>query len=146
MKRHHYLSWITLVAFSLVVFGCSQKKTVCAPVVGTPEHDYQLSEIIKLTPIPVTLTTPQEIEIGGKITVIDKLVNYPLCNDNWRGIVYVDCDVQVASAEFDQEKNPLFFKGCNLNIEPNTVVYVAAHNNTAYYKGCSCHTGEDPLP
>ena len=146
MKRHHYLSWFALVAFSLVVVGCSQNNTVCAPLTGTPEHVYQLTEIIKLTPVPVTLTSPQSVEIGGKIREIDKLVNYPLCNDNWSGIVYVDCDVQVASAEFDQEKNPLFFKGCNLNIEPNTIVYVAAHNDTAYYKGCSCHTGEDPLP
>jgi hypothetical protein len=27
-----------------------------------------------------------------------------------------------------------------LEIKPDTVVYVAAHNNSAYYKGCiSCH-------
>jgi len=29
-----------------------------------------------------------------------------------------------------------------LNIAPNTVVYVAAHNDAPYYKGCSCHTGQ----
>jgi hypothetical protein len=26
------------------------------------------------------------------------------------------------------------------------VVYVAYHNNTAYYNGCSCHTGATPEP
>ena len=77
---------------------------------------------------------------------VDKVVDYPLCNDNWSGTVYVNCKVQVAEAELDADANPLFLKGCNLNIEPNTVVYVAAHNDAAYYKGCSCHTGEVPLP
>jgi hypothetical protein len=73
-------------------------------------------------------------------------VDYPLCNDDWSGIVYVSCDAQVAEAKSDAQDNPLFFEGCNLNIEPNTVVYVAAHNDAAYYKGCSCHTGEEPMP
>jgi len=52
----------------------------------------------------------------------------------------------VAQAELDANANPLFLKGCKLNIDPNTVVYVAAHNDAPYYKGCSCHTGEDPIP
>ena len=47
--------------------------------------------------------------------------------------------------KLDTENNPLFLKGCDLNIAPNTVVYVAAHNDDAYYKGCSCHTGEISL-
>jgi len=76
---------------------------------------------------------------------VDKLVDYPLCNDTWSGTVYVSCDAQVADAELDAEENPLFFKGCDLNIAPNTEVIVAAHNDQAYYKGCSCHTGEDPV-
>jgi hypothetical protein len=77
---------------------------------------------------------------------VDKIVDYPLCNDDWSGTVYVSCDARVAEAELDADANPLFFKGCNLNIAPNTVVYVAAHNDAAYYKGCSCHTGEGPNP
>jgi hypothetical protein len=97
-----------------------------------------------MTPPPPSV--PTRIEIQGKLIEVDKLVNYPLCNDDWSGTVYVSCDAQVAEAELDADANPLFLNGCNLNIEPNTVVYVAAHNDAAYYKGCSCHTGEAPLP
>ena len=84
------------------------------------------------------------VEINGKKIEVDKLVDYPLCNDSWRGIVYVGCEAQIAEAEDDPNDNPLFFRGCDLKIEPGTVVYVAAHNDTPYYKGCSCHTGEIP--
>lgn len=78
--------------------------------------------------------------------MVDKLVDYPICNDNWSGIVYVSCDARVAKVEMDENSNPLFFKGCDLNIAPDTIVYVAAHNDSAYYQGCSCHTGEIAEP
>jgi hypothetical protein len=68
-------------------------------------------------------------------------VSGPLCNDRWEGTVYVTCDVQVAPWD-EEEENPLFFKDCDLEIEPGTIVYVADHNDAPYYKGCSCHTGE----
>jgi hypothetical protein len=29
-------------------------------------------------------------------------------------------------------------------MEPDTVVYVAYHNDAAYYKGCSCHVNGEP--
>jgi hypothetical protein len=70
--------------------------------------------------------------------LVDKVVAGPLCNDDWSGIVYVTCDVQV----YAWEEFPTFLEECDLKIEPDTVVYVAAHNDTAYYNGCSCHTGE----
>lgn len=70
----------------------------------------------------------------------DKVVSGPLCNDTWRGTVYVTCDAQVAA--WSDAKAPEFLKGCDLEVEPGTVVYVEAHYNTAYYEGCSCHTGE----
>jgi hypothetical protein len=72
--------------------------------------------------------------------LVDKIVAGSMCNDTWRGTVYVTCDVQVS----EWENEPLFLKDCNLSIEPGTVVYVAYHNDTAYYNGCSCHTGEQP--
>ena len=53
---------------------------------------------------------------------VDKVVDYPLCNDEWSGTVYVNCEAQVAQAKMDADANPLFLKGCNLNIAPNTVV------------------------
>lgn len=82
------------------------------------------------------------VMIGGQQVLVDKVVNGALCNDTWRGTVYVACDVQV----FPWVEEPLFLKDCELNINPNTVVYVAYHNNGAYYNGCSCHTGATPQP
>lgn len=86
--------------------------------------------------------TPAWVEIGRKNILVDKIVEGPLCNDSWQGVVYVGCNVQVLRWQ-DQ---PLFLKDCRLDIEPGTVVYVADHNNSAYYNGCSCHTGEVAAP
>jgi len=110
----------------------------------TPKPAIEL-EALRQTPAPDPQLTPVMVEVKGKMVEVDKLVDYPLCNDNWSGTVYVSCEAQMADADLDADENPLFFKGCNLNIEPNTVVYVAAHNDAAYYKGCSCHTGEAPV-
>jgi hypothetical protein len=82
------------------------------------------------------------VEIGGKMINVDKIIEGPLCNDTWSGIVYVTCDVQV----YAWEDQPTFLKNCDLKIDPETVVYVAYHNDTAYYNGCSCHTGEIAEP
>lgn len=133
-----------LILLSLLLTACSRTNTVCLLDEDTPQPTLQLATVIEMTPPPSS--GPSQVEIRGKLMDVDKLVDYPLCNDNWSGTVYVSCDAQVAEAELDAEANPLFLKGCNLNIEPNTVVYVAAHNDAAYYKGCSCHTGEAPLP
>ena len=133
-----------LIFLSLLLTACSRTNTVCPPDGGTPQSALPLATVIEMTPPPSS--GPTQVEIWGKLLEVDKLVDYPLCNDNWSGTVYVSCDAQVAEAEMDADANPLFLKGCNLNIEPNTIVYVAAHNDAAYYKGCSCHTGEAPLP
>ncbi len=82
------------------------------------------------------------MKIGGKEVQIDKVVEGPLCNDTWSGTVYVTCNVQV----YPWAETPTFLQNCNLNVEPGTVVYVAYHNDTAYYKGCSCHTGQSAEP
>jgi hypothetical protein len=125
--------------------ACQRQKKVCPPPEGTPKTRPDLMDLIAIPP-PKALSEPITVEINGKTMTVDKLVEGPLCNDHWSGIVYVGCDVIVAEASMDADENPRFFEGCNLNIEPNTVVYVAAHNDAAYYKGCSCHTGEDPIP
>jgi len=84
------------------------------------------------------------VEIGGKQMLVDMVVSGPLCNDTWQGTVYVTCAVQVA--KWNEDENPTFLKGCNFTVEPGTIVYVAAHNDVAYYNGCSCHTGEELNP
>lgn len=141
MPQNRYIHFIL---FSLVIFvlcGCERNKTACPPDDGTPQATLQLADLIELPPPSSASSEPIQVEIQGRKMEVDKLVDYPLCNDNWSGTVYVSCDVQVAEAELDADSNPLFLKGCNLSIAPNTVVYVAAHNDAPYYKGCSCHTG-----
>ena len=136
---------LILLFFALVLSACQRQNTVCQPFEGTPVPKPALADLI-VVPAPDPNPEPITLEIGGKMLTVDKKVDYPLCNDNWRGTVYVSCDAQVAQADSDDQDNPLFFKGCKLEIEPGTVVYVAAHNDAVYYKGCSCHTGEDPIP
>jgi hypothetical protein len=142
-KRNiHFL----LIILSLFFLGaCERQNNVCPPEGGTPPPALLLAEL-REQPAPSPSSGPLQVKIQGKIMEVNKVVDYPLCNDDWSGIVYVNCEAQVAEAELDADANPLFLKGCNLNIEPNTVVYVAAHNDAPYYKGCSCHTGEAPQP
>jgi hypothetical protein len=78
---------------------------------------------------------PKEIKIRNRLVTVDEIIHGPVCSDNWSGTVYVDCDVQVA----DWQDTPNFFDGCDLKIEDGTTVYVAYHNDEAYYQGCSCH-------
>jgi len=141
-NRYSYFFFIVLVIF--VLSACERNETVCPLDEGSPQATLSLEELINLSPPAAASSEPVEVLIRGRKMKVDRLVDYPLCNDNWSGTVYVSCDAQVAEAEFDADANPLFLRGCNLNIAPNTVVYVAAHNDAPYYKGCSCHTGSAP--
>ena len=78
------------------------------------------------------------IEINGQEMLVDRVVKGTLCNDSWEGKIYVACEIQI----YEWEVDPIFLQNCDLTIEPGTVVYVAAHNDAPYYKGCSCHKGE----
>ena len=146
MSRIGHSHLVLLALLVLFLWGCERKQTVCPSEQGTPKAAPQLAELIKLSPPTPPVSGPGEAIVQGRKMTVDKLVNYPLCNDKWSGTVYVGCDVQVADAELDANSNPLFLKGCNLEIAPGAVVYVAAHNDAPYYKGCSCHTGTEPLP
>ena len=84
---------------------------------------------------------PTAVEINGKMVLVDRVIEGALCNDKWSGTVYVACSLQVLA----WEEEPLFLKDCQLDIESGTVVYVASHNDSPYYKGCSCHTGEQVI-
>jgi hypothetical protein len=136
-----------LIPSSIIFFfaACESKDTVCPADGESPQPALQLVDLIDSTSPPSSFG-PTQVEIQGKLMEVDKVVDYPLCNDEWSGTVYVSCEARVAEAELDADANPLFLKGCDLDIAPNTVVYVAAHNDAAYYKGCSCHTGEAPQP
>jgi hypothetical protein len=130
----HILIGIVLLLQS----ACQTKEPACQYATGTPRYMTALpsedspTESINPPPAPV------EMEIGGRTIPVDKVVEGPLCNGDWSGTVYVTCNVQV----YPWVEQPTFLKNCNLVIEPATIVYVAYHNDTAYYNGCSCHTGE----
>ncbi len=82
---------------------------------------------------------PSLVKIAGNEVVVDRVITGPVCDDVWSGKIYVACNIRLA--QWKNGSKPNFFKNCNLKIEPATVVYVAAHNDAAYYNGCSCHTG-----
>jgi len=82
---------------------------------------------------------PSRVKIAGKEVAVDRVITGPVCDDVWSGKIYVGCNLKLA--QWKNGSKPDFFKNCNLKIEPATVVYVAAHNDAAYYNGCSCHTG-----
>jgi len=121
----------------LILTGCNKQVSACQFATGTPHYlTIPPEELPALS--PVTSTSPIPMEIGGQTINVDKVVSGPLCNDTWSGTVYVTCNVQV----YAWQEQPTFLKNCNLSITPGTVVYVAYHNDMAYYNGCSCHTGE----
>lgn len=133
--------YFSLVFSALLVFlvSCAEATPVCAPVTGTPQYlDLPPDQL----PTPTPAADIHRVMIGRNEMQVDKLVEGPLCNDQWSGTVYVSCDVQV----YPWTESPTFLKDCQLDIEPQTVVYVAYHNDTAYYNGCSCHTGLTPEP
>jgi len=84
------------------------------------------------------------IEINGKEMSFDQIVHGPLCNNHLTGKVYIACDIQISKW---QEK-PTFLDGCDFDVSPGSVIYVAAHNNAPYFQGCEyCHvTGKGLTP
>jgi len=131
------LLFLTLITSALLLSSCGEKQ-VCPW--SADENQYLSQEDLDTFKAPDADASASEVSIGGKLIDVDKVVSGPLCTDRWQGTVYVACDVQVMK----WEENPLFLKDCDLSIAPGTVVYVAAHNDAAYYNGCSCHTGELP--
>lgn len=130
--------FLLLISAMFILWGC-QSEPVC-PADRIPAY-LTITDIQNLSSAdPSTATEPVEMKINGKLVSVDKVVDGPLCNDNWQGTVYVGCNVQV----LEWEETPLFLKDCNLSIAEGTVVYVARHNNAAYYEGCSCHTSVQP--
>lgn len=125
---------LCLVLIGVLLAGCGRAEPFCPRPAGTPHY---LAGAPELLPTPRPAAGPVEVEIGGEMVAVDRVVEGPLCNDSWSGTVYVTCAVQV----YPWEGQPTFLKECNLTIEPGTVVYVADHRNEPFYKGCSCHEG-----
>lgn len=81
------------------------------------------------------------LTIGRQEIVFDEVISGTLCNDTWSGTVYVSCDLQIPAwrVEGNDEVDALFFQDCDLEIAPDSIVYVEAHGDQPYYQGCSCH-------
>ncbi len=131
---------LTLAA--LFMSACQPVPSPCQGSADTPRYLMIDVPQAPAVPTPGPSPTPVSMKIGGNTIQVNRIVEGPLCNDTWSGTVYVACNVQV----YPWEKQPHFFKNCNLMIEPGTVVYVAYHNNTPYYNGCSCHSGLTTKP
>ncbi len=127
------------LALLVLLTSCQASAPVCPVITGTPAY---LTIPPDQLPTPTPGAGPVPVKIGSSEMLVDKVVRGPLCNDTWSGAVYVACDVQV----YPWVEQPTFLKDCQLNIDPHAVIYVAYHNNTAYYQGCSCHSGETPQP
>ena len=135
--RHALLLSLAL----LVVSGCSESSPACPPTVSpAPGSGSSPADVTMATREPPV--APAQVEIGGRTVTVDQVVDGPLCGGAWSGTVYVTCDVQV----LPWEELPTFLEDCDLEIAPDTVVYVAYHGDAPYYNGCSCHTGEIAEP
>lgn len=130
-----YRTALFLTLLLLLTSAC--QADVCPPDSVTYVPDPTVFPIAALPAEASPDPTSSLIKIGGRMIEVDRLIQGPLCNDTWSGTVYVACNVKVA--EWTDAEIPTFLKNCNLTIKPETIVYVAAHNDTAYYNGCSCH-------
>ena len=139
MKR--YLILFALMFALIFLTACGKPAPAC-PTETATSHYLTVPPAELPMPTLEPAATPVVMDIHGKSISVDKVVEGPLCNDTWSGTVYVKCNVQV----YPWQESPTFLKDCNLSIAPGTVVYVAYHNDTAYYNGCSCHTGEIAEP
>ena len=127
---------------SVLLLSACSAGPVCPSEDSSTRPTLDLVALFERYPTPGPTPTPAVVNIDGKPLTVERVVQGPLCNDIWSGTVYVTCNVQVVS----WEENPTFLDGCSLEITPGTVVYVAAHNDMPYYKGCSCHFSDRELP
>lgn len=120
---------MVLISMLFLITACKQEPTPSTSSVTymTPPFPTRVSDEPPANPVEVT--------IKGKTMLVDRVINGPICNDTWRGLIYVAADVQVAV----WEEEPTFLRDCDLIVEEYTIVYVAAHNDAQFNKGCSCH-------
>ena len=128
----------TLLIFTLLsillLSACMDARSLCVPgEIQYRERSNPFPALEDQTP------TPQQVEIKGKMLNFDHVVSGQLCNNHLEGTVYVGCDIEI----YGWENASNFLDQCDFTVAPNTIIYVASHNNTAYYKGCdSCHMSD----
>lgn len=130
-----WLNLISLLLASLILSACQPPAPVCPPGALSYQND--------LTAVQAEAPQPAQVSLGRTALDADQLVRGPLCNNHLAGRVYVTCEIQVQR----WEDKPLFLDGCDFTVAPGAVVYVAAHNNAAYYNGCAaCHMSAAAAP
>jgi hypothetical protein len=119
-----------LISVLFLIAACKQEPTPSFVTYMTPPFP---------TAVPTSIDQqsqhPVEVNIKGKTMLVDRVIHGPICNDTWRGVIYVSSDVQVAV----WGEEPTFLRDCELHIEENTIVFVASHNDEQFNKGCLCH-------
>lgn len=122
---------ITTFIFIILLSACMDSRSLCSP--GEITFRDRGDPFPALTEVQLN---PQQIEVKKKMINMDQVVSGQLCNNHLEGKVYIGCDIQM----YAWEDKSNFLDDCDFTVAPNTIIYVAAHNNTAYYKGCdSCH-------
>lgn len=133
MKNKILLSFALF--FIVLLSACMDARSLCTP--GMITYRERANPFPSITEKQLN---PQQIEIKGKMKDFDHFVSGQLCNNHLAGIVYVGCDIEI----YAWEDKSNFLDDCNFTVEPDAIIYVAAHNNTAYYKGCnSCHMSDE---
>lgn len=117
--------------FIFLLSACMDARSLCTPgMINYRERSNPFPSISEKQ------LNPQQIEIKGKLKNFDHLVSGQLCNNHLEGLVFVGCDIEI----YAWEDKSNFLDNCDFTVAPDAIIHVAAHNNTAYYKGCnSCH-------
>ncbi len=118
---------IVILLLSLVLAACTS--STCPP--GSVSYLTPPFPTEDLEQPPV----PQVVEINRMDVKVDEVIRGPVCNDSWKGSLYVTCDIQIPP----WEEEALFFQDCELDIAEDTLIFVEAHGNQPYAQGCSCH-------
>ena len=127
MKTHFHILFI--VCFALMLTACQAAE--CPPE--------RITYIDDLSFFPAEATVdesgPSWVQIKNKEIQVDQVITGPVCNNILKGTVYLTCDIQIPA----WEDNPFFFQDCDFDVEEGPIVFVEAHNDKRYDKGCSCH-------
>ncbi len=129
---------LSIISLLLILSACHRNQRICPEGSLTYLPDPNLFPALPAAGAPGQASLPVVVEIRGKMIEVDQVIQGPVCNNHLIGKVYIGCDIEIA----EWEEAPRFFRDCDFSVEPGSVVYVAAHNDTAFVKGCACHTGE----
>lgn len=132
--KNNFLLYISLFII-LSLSACIDARSLCKPG--------EITYNSRSNPFPDLLNqdlSPQSKEIKNRTINFDHVISGQLCNNQLSGVIYVGCDLEI----YEWESQSNFLDDCNFSVEDGTIIYVAAHKNRAYYRGCeSCHMSQE---